>query len=61
MLYCALKCQGDFSKGVIAAVNHDGDSNSTGTYAGNIVGAWLGDGAINAKWLRGICVILFLK
>ena len=29
----------DFSKGIIAAVNHSGDSDSTGAVTGNILGA----------------------
>ena len=53
-LYCALKYQDDFSGAVIAAVNHSGDSDSTGAIAGNIVGARLGDEAIDEKWLRGL-------
>ena len=53
-LYCSLKYQNDFSKAVIAAVNHNGDSDSTGAVAGNIVGAWLGYEAIEEKWLRDL-------
>lgn len=53
-LYCSLKYQNDFSKAVIAAVNHKGDSDSTGAVTGNIVGAWLGYEAIDEKWLRDL-------
>ena len=35
---------------VIAAVNHDGDSDSTGAVTGNIIGAWLGYDQIEEKW-----------
>ena len=49
-LYCALKYQNDFSKGIIAAVNHSGDSDSTGAVTGNILGAWLGYERIEEKW-----------
>ena len=49
-VYCALRHQNDFSKGVIAAVNHRGDSDSTGAVTGNILGAWLGYAAIEEKW-----------
>ena len=45
-LYCALRHQDDFSAGVIAAVNHSGDSDSTGAVTGNILGALLGYAAI---------------
>jgi ADP-ribosylglycohydrolase len=41
-IYCALKYKDDFSKAEIAAVNHDGDSDSTGSITGNILGAFLG-------------------
>lgn len=53
-VYCALRHQDDFSKGVIAAVNHGGDSDSTGAVTGNILGAWLGCGAIEDRWKRGL-------
>ena len=45
-VYCALKYQDDFGAGVAAAVNHNGDSDSTGAVTGNILGAWLGYEAI---------------
>lgn len=53
-VYCALRYWDDFSKGVTAAVNHSGDSDSTGAVTGNILGAWLGCGAIEDKWKRGL-------
>ncbi len=37
-LFCALKFQNNFKKGVLAAVNHSGDSDSTGAITGNILG-----------------------
>lgn len=49
-IYCALRYQDDFSAGIIAAVNHKGDSDSTGAVAGNIFGALLGYDAIEDKW-----------
>ena len=45
-VYCLLKYEGDFEKAVVAAVNHDGDSDSTGAVAGNLAGAMLGLKAI---------------
>lgn len=51
-LYCALKYENDFSAGIIAAVNHDGDSDSTGAITGNILGALHGYDAIDSKWTR---------
>lgn len=37
-LYCALKHYDSFEDAVIAAVNHNGDSDSTGAICGNILG-----------------------
>lgn len=50
-VYCALKYADDFEKGIIAAVNHDGDSDSTGAVAGNILGTALGFDAIPQKFI----------
>lgn len=41
-LYCAAKHFDDFEKAMIAAVNHAGDSDSTGAITGNILGAAIG-------------------
>lgn len=49
-IYCALRYEHDFSAGIIAAVNHDGDSDSTGAVTGNILGAINGYDSIEAKW-----------
>ncbi len=49
-VYCSLRYPGDFSRGIIAAVNHGGDSDSTGAVTGNILGSWLGFQAIEEKW-----------
>ena len=53
-LYCALRYQDNFSAGMIAAVNHSGDSDSTGAVAGNILGAWVGYQAIEEKWKQDL-------
>ena len=45
-LYCALKYFDNFEEAMIAAVNHGGDSDSTGAVTGNILGAALGYEAI---------------
>ena len=48
--YCGIKYQGDFEKAVCTAVNHNGDSDSTGAVCGNIIGAYLGYEAIPQKY-----------
>ena len=45
-IYCALKYKDDFLGAIATAVNHDGDSDSTGAITGNIIGAYLGYEAI---------------
>lgn len=49
-IYCALVAR-DFKHGVILAVNHDGDSDSTGSITGNLLGTMHGVKAIPAEWL----------
>lgn len=49
-IYCCLRYENDFSKGIIAAVNHSGDSDSTAAVTGNILGALHGYEAIDEKW-----------
>lgn len=49
-VYCALKYESDFDMAVIASVNHSGDSDSTGAITGNIMGAYLGEEAIDDRW-----------
>ncbi len=61
-IYCAVKYERDFSKAVIAAVNHDGDTDSTGAVTGNIVGAVVGYDAIPARWKEGLeCLDVILE
>ena len=50
-VYCALVAGDDFAAGVRLAVNHSGDSDSTGAITGNLLGALLGVDAIPARWL----------
>ena len=51
-IYCALAHPRDFRRAVLLAVNHSGDSDSTGAIAGNISGAHLGAGAIPPGWIE---------
>lgn len=53
-VYCVLKYPDNFEKAIIAAVNHDGDSDSTGAIAGNILGVALGLDAIPQKYLDNL-------
>lgn len=48
-LYCALSAK-DFRSGVVLAVNHGGDSDSTGSMAGQLLGAMHGAKAIPTSW-----------
>ena len=48
-IYCALKYKDNFLHAIAAAVNHDGDSDSTGAITGNIIGAYLGYEAIPSE------------
>ena len=50
-LYCALSAK-DFESGIILAVNHGGDSDSTGAITGNLLGAMMGVEAIPDRWLQ---------
>ncbi len=56
-VYCAIRHENNFSKAIIAAVNHDGDSDSTGAITGNILGAYLGIEAIEGKWKKDLELI----
>ena len=50
-LYCALRHIDSMKDAIIAAVNHDGDSDSTGSITGNIMGAIYGYDAITRERL----------
>ena len=50
-IYCALVAR-TFRQGIILAVNHDGDSDSTGAITGNLLGAMQGVKGIPKKWLK---------
>jgi ADP-ribosylglycohydrolase len=43
-----------FRAAVTLAVNHSGDSDSTGSIAGNILGAFYGEEALPAEWLEAL-------
>ena len=50
---CALAAP-DLEQGVLAAVNHSGDTDSTGSICGNILGALHGESAIPTRWLDAL-------
>jgi ADP-ribosylglycohydrolase len=52
-LYCALAAQSPESA-LLVAVNHSGDSDSTGAIAGNLLGAERGMDWIPQRWLEGL-------
>lgn len=60
-VYCALKYQSDFKKALIVAVNHDGDSDSTGAITGNILGAYKGIDFIPDDWINTVELIEEIK
>jgi ADP-ribosylglycohydrolase len=43
-----------FRDAVVLAVNHSGDSDSTGSLAGNILGAFYGEDCLPAEWLDAL-------
>lgn len=51
-LYCALHYRDDFKKGVLHAVNHSGDCDSTGSITGNILGVINGESSIPIDWIE---------
>ena len=50
-LFCALRAK-SLEEGIVMAVNITGDSDSTGSIAGNILGAMVGMDKIPARWLE---------
>ena len=53
-LYANLKYENDFDKVIVCAVNHNGDTDSTGAVAGNIIGAIIGYDSISEKWKQDL-------
>lgn len=53
-IYCSIRFQDYYEGGIRTAVNHDGDSSSTGTITGSILGARLGVTNIPEKWMEVI-------
>ncbi len=58
-LYAVLATSGStpaehFRKAITVAINHSGDSDSTGSIAGNILGAYYGEDCLPADWLEAL-------
>jgi len=60
-IYCSLQYQDDFEKGVILAINHSGDTDSTGSLTGNILGLLLGEKSIPQRWLDNLEMNQFIS
>jgi ADP-ribosylglycohydrolase len=52
-VYCALVYPEphQMREALLLAVNHSGDSDSTGSVCGNLLGAWHGETALPADWV----------
>jgi len=50
-LFCAIKAE-NYKEGVLMAVNHSGDSDSTGAITGNILGMIYGMDGIPDNWIE---------
>ena len=48
---CAALSASDIGSGLLLAVNHSGDSDSTGSICGNLLGAAMGDLQLPTSWL----------
>ncbi|MFG1865767.1 ADP-ribosylglycohydrolase family protein [Microbispora bryophytorum] len=50
-VYCALVSGDDIERALLLAVNHSGDSDSTGSLCGNLLGTVHGDAALPGHWV----------
>lgn len=53
-IYCSLKFSDNFKRGILAAVNHSEDSDSTGSITGAILGTLLGIESIPKAWVQKV-------
>ena len=54
-VYAALKAS-SFQNALIISANHDGDSDSTASIAGQLYGAWHGVECIPERWIKKLDV-----
>lgn len=52
-LFCAFKTEG-FREAARLAVNHSGDSDSTGSLAGQLIGTMVGEEGLPADWVERV-------
>lgn len=52
-IFCALRAS-NIEDGIRMSVNHDGDSDSTGSITGQILGAICGESSIPSRWLSDL-------
>lgn len=60
-LYCALSHPDNFERAVLLAINHSGDTDSTGALTGNLLGLILGEEAIPSKWTRNLELVQVIR
>ena len=53
-IYCALSFKDDFEKAINLSINHSGDTDSTGSITGNIIGLMLGEEMIPKRWINNL-------
>lgn len=53
-IYACLKYNDNFKDAIVCAINHDGDSDSTGAIAGNIIGTYLGISKIPSYYIDNL-------
>jgi len=53
-LLCALHYPDDFKTAVLKSINHSGDSDSTGSITGNLVGLMVGKNGIPTEWVDNL-------
>jgi ADP-ribosylglycohydrolase len=60
-LYCALSYPNNFERALNLAVNHSGDTDSTGSITGNIMGLLLGEAGIPPRWIDNLAHAEIIK
>jgi ADP-ribosylglycohydrolase len=55
-VYCGLACPdpADVRAALLLSINHTGDSDSTGSICGNLLGAWHGETALPPDWVADL-------